>query len=173
MPESDQTRWIGVRPTTDPEDIPVSIATWPLCTKVEPCPANNPFRTLTRKLAPAISDLQAIESVIRYEYRDSGVTGDITKDSGTVPAGKLWVMTMACCSMDNGVAVRMSHMIRDGVDEYYINGLVAPPQAVPLVSQNTIIMQPDEYFRFTWYAVDIVARILSCAFRAYQVSQYT
>lgn len=40
-PENDQTRWIGIRPTDPSEDIPVT----------------------TKKILPAIADLQAIKGI--------------------------------------------------------------------------------------------------------------
>jgi len=173
MPENDQTRWIGIRPTNPPETIPVSMAAATPCQPVEPCAANNPFNVITKKLTPAISDLSAIEEVYKWEHYDTGYTGDINLDTGAVPAGKLWFMTYAMCLIDNGTLNRMYHIIVDGATEYYVNGLVPVGEGVPLVTTYGIVMEEGEKFRFRFMTVDIVARRLIAAMRAYQVSIYT
>lgn len=92
MPENDQTRWIGIRPTNPPETIPVSIAAPPACAKVEPCAANTAFNTITKKLTPAISDLQAIECEINYWAEAPANNAAHIVYGNTVPAGKIWVI---------------------------------------------------------------------------------
>jgi len=71
--ETDQTRWVGIRPTDPSEDIP----------------------TTTKKLAPAIGDLQAIKE--RYGTEAGTIGKDcsvsVLENLPAVPAGEIWVVT--------------------------------------------------------------------------------
>lgn len=71
--EPDQTRWVGIRPTDPSEDIPVT----------------------TRKLAPAIGDLQAVKdrygAGISVDNVDCSVVGTVALPA--VTAGEIWVVT--------------------------------------------------------------------------------
>jgi len=71
--EPDQTRWRGVRPTDPPEDIP----------------------TTTKKLAPAIGDLQAVKGLVGDARSATGknITVEYVKAMTAVPAGEIWVIT--------------------------------------------------------------------------------
>ena len=172
--ENDQTRWIGIRPTNPPETIPVSMAAAPPCTKVEPCAANNPFNTITKKLAPAISDLQAIEAIISYYYwGDAGGTGTILKPTIAVPGGKLWIVNHAIMLNDSGLLSKARMIIKDVDDEMVINARLTMVEGDTLGLTGHIVMQPTEYWRFAFYGVPDAGHQLVCTLRGYQVSQYT
>ena len=70
--EPDQTRWVGIRPTPDCNDIP----------------------TTTRKEAPAVSDLQAIKEVHTelLEIPGQNCTVEYAVSSLEVPLGEIWVI---------------------------------------------------------------------------------
>lgn len=173
MPENDQTRWIGVRPTNPPETIPVSMAAAPPCAKVEPCAANTAFNTITKKLTPAISDLQAIEKVIKYNYRGlAGGTGAINKDTPAVPAGKLWMVTQAIMWNHSGTTGSFYFKIMATAQEHWCGILITPAQLVCLELPQGFVMEPDEYFRFMFNAPAGAGNTIVCNFRAYQVNQY-
>jgi hypothetical protein len=71
--EPDQTKWVGIRPTDPSEDIP----------------------TISKKLAPAIGDLQAVKERCGQSGSaigiDCSVNGWITLPQ--VTAGEIWVVT--------------------------------------------------------------------------------
>ena len=174
MPEPDQTRWIGIRPTNPPETIPVSMAAAPPCAKVEPCAANNAFNTITKKLTPAVSDLQAIEKYISYYfYGASGAAGQITKNSPAVPAGKLWVITHAVMWNDSGALTLALMWIKDGTDNIRIQLGKAPAERITTTYFGKMIMKPLDFWCFDFYGVPANDHNLVCTLRGYQVSQYT
>jgi len=73
--EPDQTKWLGIRPTPDCNNIPVA----------------------SEKQAPAIGDLQAIKDryVDRTVQNNKDCSVAWTYDGDTVPAGEIWVITTA------------------------------------------------------------------------------
>ena len=194
--EPDQTRWVGIRPTDPAENIPVTESAPLTSVQVEPKPgsadfpvkesapltsikvsplvAGTTFNTITKKKTPAISDLQAIEAVIAWEYYDqAGGVGTITQDTGAVPAGKLWVVTFASHWNDSGSCVWLYHIIRGGAADYWIQALKVAAIGVALTSANNIVLAPGEYWRFYWNTPSLATNRLVASFRAYQISQYT
>lgn len=75
MPENDQTRWIGIRPVNPAENIP----------------------TTSKKLTPAIADLQAIKGIYQaYQIEISkNCSVEYTCNLPSVDAGEIWVVTNA------------------------------------------------------------------------------
>lgn len=72
MPENDQTRWIGIRPTNPSENIP----------------------TTTRKQAPAIGDLQALfDTACGYNSHGSiDCSVNAWRGTGAMPAGEIHII---------------------------------------------------------------------------------
>lgn len=92
--ENDQTRWVGIRPTTNCGAVPVA-EDHPLTDiLVAPSAGNPQFQTRTRKFEPAISDLQAIKD--DYNQHLEGVNKDCRveyqRQATAVPAGEIWVI---------------------------------------------------------------------------------
>ncbi|GAH47775.1 unnamed protein product, partial [marine sediment metagenome] len=84
-----------------------------------------PFKTITRKLAPAISDLQAIEEVIVETKSTVSVAGNTYIDIYTVPPGKILCLerVTAYPVMINNSGVMVN--IKIGVVDYTLDGAVA------------------------------------------------
>lgn len=105
MPETNQSRWMGIRGVVPAENIPVDIKSatvWlpvridPIANSVTVAPeaAGTIFKTATEKRAPAIADMQAVESMMQdYVGEAKGATPHIV-DLYTVPAGKILMLTM-------------------------------------------------------------------------------
>jgi len=152
MAENDQTRWVGVRPVNPDE----------------------PLSVITKKLTPAISDLQAIEDVISYYFYDvSGAAGVVVKDTPVVPPGKLWVLTQGTMWNDSGALTLAEIYIKHADYEMRIQSLKAPAERVATTILCFIVMRPGEYVRFRFCGVPANDHNLVCTMRAYQVSQYT
>lgn len=93
--EPDQTRWVGIRPTDPSENIPVTESDPLTDILVAPSAGDPEFLTLTKKRAPAISDLQAIKDNIGNHVTAAGQDCSVSKSlgSGTVEAADIWVIT--------------------------------------------------------------------------------
>lgn len=77
--ESDQTKWVGIRPTDPAVAIPVTEST----------PLTN---ILTQKKAPAVADISAISGFYRkYELKSDVGAGNYTLTLYTVPATKIFI----------------------------------------------------------------------------------
>lgn len=117
--ENDQTKWVGIRPTNPAEAIPVTVAGVPACTPVEPCAAGTLFKTTTRKLTPAVADLQAVSGFVRIYDVDLNVGApNYMQDAYTVPAGKIFVMEylMAMCAQADPTLIEFA--VRLGIVNY-------------------------------------------------------
>jgi len=89
--ESDQTRWVGVRPTDPSENIPVTESNPLTSIGVYPFPILSEFKTLTRKRNPAIGDLQAVTGFVRFTEMKNNVGAPFyNHELYTVPAGKMF-----------------------------------------------------------------------------------
>jgi len=95
MPEPDQTKWRGIRPTNPPENIPVTESVPLTDILVAPSAGDPQFQTLTKKRAPAIGDLQAVKERLgsdkAWDNRDCTVRDSVSAD--IVTAGEIWVIT--------------------------------------------------------------------------------
>jgi len=71
--EPDQTRWVGIRPTDPSEDIP----------------------TTTKKILPAIADLQAVKDNIGDHFKAINQNCTVSQSLGSdlIPPGVIWVIT--------------------------------------------------------------------------------
>lgn len=138
-----------------------------------PDPRNRLTWKATCKVYPAVADLQAIEAQIDYHFRAAaGAAGVITKDSGAVPAGKLWVLNHAIMWNDTGLLTLAEIYIKGDTDEMRIMISNAPAQRVLTTFTGSIVMKPTEYVRFVFTGVPLATNTLVCTMRAYQVSQY-
>ena len=92
MPENDQSKWVGIRPTNPAENIPVTESAPLASIKVSPLVAGTLFNTETQKRAPAAADLQAFHSFIRIQETKLNVGApNYDHDVYTVPAGYIFV----------------------------------------------------------------------------------
>jgi len=128
-PEPDQTKWRGIRPTDPPEDIP----------------------TTTRKLAPAIADLQAI-SVVHTELLE--VPGQNTTVSWgvstlEVPAGEIWVVEHITL-MNSTSMCDMIIRVRRGAVYYFLHGWYSIPAGIYKEWKGHIVLQAGERMRVYW-----------------------
>ncbi|GAI42855.1 unnamed protein product, partial [marine sediment metagenome] len=115
--ENDQTRWIGIRPTTNCGNIPVAVASMPACNKVEPCAANNAFNVITKKLTPAIADLQAPESFVRIKLSyQATASATYNHFMYTVPGGKIFCADFASGNCSTGNPTKITFNMKSGVD---------------------------------------------------------
>lgn len=116
MGEDNQSKWVGIRPTNPPENIPVTessplteidinpaagMGNIPVTESspltnilVAPAAAGTEFKTLTKKRSPAVADLQAVSAFVRkYEaITDVGGTG-YAHQFYIVPTGKILLLS--------------------------------------------------------------------------------
>lgn len=148
--EPDQTRWVGIRPTPDCNDIP----------------------TTTKKVAPAISDLQAIKDIWRYEVtwlnRDCSVNFWVT--TGQPDAGEIVVL--------NNIAVKnidslcdMEIAIFDGGSFYYIAGFYSiEPNTWKSWSSHIVLERGSRIYAF--YKLGGVSDDLSVSLIGHKIGVY-
>jgi len=160
--ENDQARWVGVRPTNPAENIPVTESSpitaldvteqVPLTQiKVEPLAAGTEFKTLTEKRSPAIADLQAIKSQLLYGWAwTQGGASDVTKETGVVPSGEIWVVSLICSSNVTGTTSHQYHVIDDGSDDWYLNGVLAPSARDFLFTQPGIVLHEGDSIKIVY-----------------------
>ena len=172
MPENDQTRWIGIRPTNPAENIPVIIEGGALAAAVAPLPGCDPFpvtesaplttiqveplavgtefKTLTEKRAPAIADLQAPETMVRVATTTVAAAGNNTVTLYTVPAGKLFQMQCNIGMANSATPTNISLSIdRAGVDYPFYN--VVYGAAWKIVTDTTpLLLNEGEKVVHTW-----------------------
>ena len=138
-----------------------------------PYPRNNIRWNGMVKVAPAIADLQAIEAQIEYSFDGaSGATGTITKNSGAVPGGKLWVLNHAIMWNDSGLLTLAQIILKSTTTEMKIMIGTAPAERVLTTFTGNIVMKPTEYVRFVFHGVPANDHTLVCTMRGYQVDQY-
>lgn len=129
MPENDQTRWIGIRPTNPAENIP----------------------TTTRKLAPAISDLQAVKGNIskNLDSNAKDCTVEYVLDSSVVPAGEIWVINHLIMWNETTINDMMiSIKIVDGRRE--VAKFYSYDVGIAVNFKCFLVLVPTDYIRFTW-----------------------
>lgn len=138
-----------------------------------PTPRNRLKWNATCKVYPAIGDLQAVEAQIDYLFDGAaGATGAITKDTGAVPAGKLWILNFATMWVDGNACTLHQMMLRTAADQHKLLITGTPASQVQTIFNGFIVMKPTEYVRFTFSGIVAGADTLVCTMRAYQVSQY-
>jgi len=143
MPENDQCRWIGIRPTNPAENIPVDVQALPACNKVEPCAANNHFNVDTQKITPAIADIQA-PSDIFYWYEEHTKVGDgeYIGYTAAVPADKILVVTNITAYDYHTALTAIAHnLYLVAVLKGILNMIRNPGISVPLISSGIILIQ--------------------------------
>jgi len=144
--ETDQTRWVGIRPTDPPENIPVtesaplaSIEVEPVAgsanfpvtesnpltsIRVQPVLATTEFKTLTEKRAPAIADLQAPETMVRVALTTTAVAGNNLVTVYTVPAGKLFKMQVNSSQANNVAPGSVTMRFDEGANQFVFFSVV-------------------------------------------------
>jgi len=157
--EGDETKWVGIRPTNPAEIIPVGEVSpvtsmdvteqVPLTQiKVEPLAAGTEFKTLTEKRSPAIADLGAIKGqwIEGQSWSQSGAA-DVTKSSSVVPAGEIWICKLIATSQLSGTTSHIYHILDQGADDFYLNGVLAPTARNFLFTKSDIILVEDDYIK--------------------------
>ena len=131
--ESDQTRWRGIRPTDPAEDIP----------------------TTTKKLAPAIADLQAPQSIVRASVVNTAVAGNNLVTVYTVPAGKLFQMQCNQCLCDSAAPVNIVMHVDVAGEAFYF---ATPPYGgawdIVLIT-IPMLLNEGEIIKHNWIACTI------------------
>lgn len=139
--EPDQTRWVGIRPTDPSENIPVTESSPLTSIEVEPTPGSANFPVTesapltqikveplagcayqnvnTRKLTPAISDLQAISGFVRMTAQSLNV-GAPTYDHDiyTVPADKIFIQQLILVYSGQADPTFVGFILRSGGIDY-------------------------------------------------------
>lgn len=164
MPEDDQVKWVGVRPVNPPEIIPVSIAGSVACVKVEPCAGSPEFLTLTKKRAPAIADMQTIESFARkIEQKNNVGAPNYNHDLYTVPSGKILVLSFISAFCWQGDPTAVAFALRSGVTDYSFYTAAYGGAFESHKVFETIYFNEDEIVRIKWTATlattDVTASI--------------
>lgn len=119
MPEDDQSKWVGVRPTNPAENIPVTESAPLTDILVAPSAGAPEFLTRTEKRLPAIADLQAIESFVRVYDRDVNVGApNYNQDAYTVPAGKIFYQNMIVAWCEQADPTVIEIQVRSGITNY-------------------------------------------------------
>lgn len=171
--EPDQTRWVGVRPTDPAENIPVTESSpvtevdvnpaagcdnFPVTEsapltdiQVAPSAGNPQFETVTQKRAPAVADLQAIESFVRiYQYRADVGAPDYNHDIYTVPAGKIFLLNYiyAFCLQPDPTEIRF--ILKEGANDFV--WYLEPYGAAWEYHRRTpnVLYNEDEIVRIRW-----------------------
>lgn len=106
--ESDQTKWVGIRPTDPAVAIPVTEST----------PLTN---ILTQKKAPAVADLSAISGFFRkYELKNDVGAGNYTLTLYTIPDGKMFMFQyVAVTALQDDVTSVMFGIWADGTQYWW------------------------------------------------------
>lgn len=123
MPEDDQTRWIGIRPTNPAENIP----------------------TTTRKQAPAISDLQAIKEVNHDLKTANGRNCTVAYSmlGFQVPAGELWIInSIMAQNLTSLCDIELS--INLGASYYNLKGFYSVEPDIFCTWNGQIVLKEDE-----------------------------
>jgi len=170
--EPDQTRWRGIRPTDPPENIPVTESAPLTSIEVEPLPGCdnfpvaeqfplteidvNPaagcddFPTTTRKIAPAVSDLQAITEALS-EMVDGTLVCTVvgSLSSSVVPAGEIWIIkSVAACNFTTHCDIVIQAEI--GVDPTYLTYKPGMPATTWHTEQVDIILEEGQNILYSF-----------------------
>jgi len=127
--EPDQTKWVGIRPTDPSEDIP----------------------TTTRKLAPAIGDLQAVREDLSKHITIAAqdCTVEKTLDSAVVPAGQIWVITHLAILNETSMC-DMSILYKVSDDRREVKSFYSYEPNITATLKCFLVLEPAGYIRFVW-----------------------
>ena len=149
--ENDQTKWRGIRPTNPAENIPVTESAPLTDILVAPSAGSPEFLTRTRKRAPAIADLQAVEDVILLEDDHIKVgVGHAYRDIYTVLEGNLGVaktFVMTCTTANPGLVY--PYIKRGGV-YYYLTSINYTVAGYRYIVNLTAYGIEDDIFGCRW-----------------------
>jgi hypothetical protein len=137
-----------------------------------PNPRNRLQWNATCKVYPAISDLQAVESIV--QHMASGVAGGAAFDidCAQVPANKIWVITAVIDYIDGGAVRNHWQYIREGAaNKTIINYGYNLAQQVPLVTYHTVFLTAGQFIRFS-FSFSAGAGTYHISYTGYQVALY-
>jgi len=150
MPENDQTRWIGIRPVNPSEDIP----------------------TTTRKLAPAIADLQAIKAAYREKVFENNkdCSVDFTVSAGSVPGGEIWIVNHIAIRNNTSIC-DMQISARQAANYYEIVRFYSVEPTIFMSWCGQLILEAGERVRFNFYLGGVTDNI-QARLRGYKIGVY-
>lgn len=133
--ESDQTKWVGVRPTDPAEAIPVE----------EQSPVTGVY---TKKAPPAVADAQAIKGeVISEIVTNPGSGGDYNHEHPAVPAGEAWMIQIVLSSDLTSIPTTITHYLISLAGSAILNYRQIPPVAFYLSTFAPIYLVTGSYIR--------------------------
>ena len=136
-----------------------------------PDPRNRLPWKATCKVYPAVADLQACETVNNlYDHHVSG-GGDIERVLGTVPAGKIWHVTMTNGHTDTSTPSKFDVYSMVGINPMYFRRqtFVVANVIYPLACDIYLDSLSD--LRFVWYDTAALNELWSMAF-VIQIDKY-
>lgn len=142
MPENDQTKWRGIRPTNPPENIP----------------------TTTIKLPPAIADLAAISDSINDAKSATGnATISYTMMMTAVPPGELWIVK-ALAAINNTSMCDITAKYLAPAGSCFVASEPSIPSGLYLLKTLDLVMEPTAcivvYFKLGG-AADVMAATIT------------
>lgn len=157
--ESDQTKWVGVRPTDPAVVIPVT----------ESAPLTN---ILTQKKAPAIADMQAIDAVLQfYDVQVLGAAGDYSVSTGVVPANKIWVATFINSSTNDDACLMMQRVYEDAALKLVVNRVTSTIAWQVLLTTGYVVLTAGQKLEFR-YLTSIADRMIGSGMCGWQIALY-
>jgi hypothetical protein len=148
--EPDQTKWVGIRPTDPSEDIP----------------------TTTKKLAPAVGDLQAIKdnySELAYKA-NANCSVSYPLPLPAVPDGEIWVVTTLTMVNNTTICDMQFQAVINGVSCPLDTGYAI--EVDNIISWNGIVvLKKDDYVR-GGYFLGGVADTLTVWAQGYKTGVY-
>ena len=172
MPEDDQTKWIGIRPTNPAENIPVTESAPLTSIQVEPVPGCAYQNTNTRKITPAIADLQAPQQLVRQSLVANNVGApNYDHDLYTVPAGKIFVLQFLNAYCEQIDPTSLAFIFRKGVVNYFFYwGLYTAAWEYHIWS-TALTLDEGEILRVRWNGT-LAATDVHGAFAGYIIDKY-
>lgn len=169
MAEDNQAKWVGIRPVNPSENIPVDIKASTGAVKVEPKDAATYFKVLTKKLSPAIADLQAIEAIVSMWSTGGTTANDYVVSFDPPPAGKLWVITQLGVYGNYAWAYTGARIKKDTENHHF---LAQVPSQNVVFWHGHFVMQNPEYL-YIESRTFVQAATVRVSVRGHQVSIYT
>lgn len=157
--ESDQTKWVGVRPTDPAVAIPVTLTD----------PITSVF---TKKAAPAILDLQAVSAMVRFTEEKNNIGApNYNHDIYTVPAGKLFMLNFIQGMSYQATPTTIQFQLVSGGTAFPWNiAAYGGAYATVFIFQN-VLYDEDEIVRIRWIttlaATDVVGWIFGYLMNKY------
>ncbi len=148
--EGDQTKWVGVRPTDPSEDIP----------------------TTTKKLAPAIGDLQAIKAPFVWNYAGNNKDCTVEFSAGTtwVSAGEIVIINQVVMANKTSLCdLLFEGRLRAATRKVSTHFSYEPT----IISNWTgfLVLVEDDYLLFRWQLGGAADSVFANAF-GYKIGVY-